>query len=114
MNHTECGRCGAEFGGITPLLEHYQEEHRGVPKAVFVCPVGCNTSAMETAGDGTSAQEELFTCVSECYNEGATRTFWWSDQVPSVTIRNRPLSTPQSTCRNALQLAERGPFCGMD
>ena len=96
------------------LLGHYQAVHGGVPQAEFFSADGCNTSATLAPESAIAAQEELFTCVSECYNEGATRTSEWSDKVPSVTIRNRPLSTPQSTCRNALHMAERGPFCGMD
>lgn len=67
MNHTECGRCGAEFGGITPLLEHYQEVHGGVPKPRFLRP-----EEMIKRTDGLSL---IGACnESRCYPNGAEIT----------------------------------------
>jgi len=48
------------------------------------------------------------------YSIGATHTSCWSISVLSSNIRNRPLSTPMVCVSLPLQLAERGPFCGMD
>jgi hypothetical protein len=107
MNHTECGRCGAEFGGITPLLEHYQEEHRGVPKAWF---------RVENTGEELLKKLRALVESEEgmCDTSSATHTSRWSEPVPSSTIPNRPLSTPGCVCSNSLQQAERGLLRGMD
>jgi hypothetical protein len=109
VNHLLCSRCGAAVEHLNALLGHYQEVHGGVPKPRFFCPDGCNTSAMESAEDGPLAQEELFTCVSECYNVGAT-------QVPQLRLANSPLTVrfarlSRDLCRSETQ-RKGGLFCG--
>ena len=48
------------------------------------------------------------------YNSRCDTHLSWSIPVLSVIVSNRPLSTPLGVCRNALQLAERGPVYGLD
>ena len=117
MNHTECGRCGAEFGGITPLLGHYQEVHGGVPKPRFFCPDGCNTSATPEPMLTTERRRELFRRIREllessgqnCYTESAT-------QVPFLRLAKSPLTVrfarlSRDLCRSETQ-RKGGLFCG--
>ena len=108
MNHLLC-RCGAALAHLNALLGHYQAVHGGVPQAKNFSADGCDTSAMPTPKRGIPAQEELFTCVSECYNEDAT-------QVPQLRLANSPHTVrfarlSRDLCRSETQ-RKGGLFCG--
>ncbi len=49
-----------------------------------------------------------------CYTGTCNAISCWSQSVPSITIANRPLSTPERDRVATTPTAERGPLRGMD